>query len=67
MFKKQYGCTPSEYRAGLSPEGDDSDFLSESIQYFPSQEDTLAILLPFRDRFSSPDPLHGLKSVFHFS
>lgn len=67
MFKKQYGCTPSEYRAGLSTEGDDSDFLSESIQYFPTQEDTLAILLPFRDRFSSPDSLHGLKSVFHFS
>lgn len=67
MFKKQYGCTPSDYRAGLSPEGEESDFLSESIQYFLSQEDTLSVLLPFRDRFSALCVPCTLQSLFPFS
>ena len=67
MFKKEYGCTPSEYRAGISAEGADNDFLTESIQYFPSQEDSLAILESFFSRFTSSDPSDILQRMFIYS
>ena len=66
MFKKEYGCTPSEYRAGLSSGDDENDFLTESIQYFPSQDDSLAILVRYYNRFSSSDASRTIISIFHF-
>ncbi len=66
MFKKEYGCTPSEYRSGLTAGSGEKDFLSESIQYFPSQEESLAILIPFHKRFSSYDASCAFQRLFHF-
>lgn len=67
MFKKEYGCTPSEYRAGLTADGGENDFLTESIQYFPPQEVSLDILTSFYSRFSSSDASRLLQRIFRFS
>ena len=56
LFRKEYGCTPSEYRAGLDPGVRKEEYLSESIQLFLSREDSLTVLDDFlRDRCSRAD------------
>ena len=65
MFRKEYGCSPSEYRANRERRGSGDDFLSDNTQYFLPREDSLAVLLPFHQRFSSEAGSLTIEELFH--
>jgi AraC-like DNA-binding protein/mannose-6-phosphate isomerase-like protein (cupin superfamily) len=57
LFKKEYGCTPSEYRARQTQDEPEQDFLSGNTQYFLSRDDSVSILLSYYRRLSADHSL----------
>ena len=57
LFKKEYGCTPSEYRARQTLDEPERDFLTGNTQYFLSRDDSTAILQAYSRRLSSAPTL----------
>ena len=57
MYKKEYGCSPSEYRASQAKDEPEQDFLSGNAQYFLNRDDSLSFLSSYSRRLSVNPPL----------